>query len=239
MVVHGLQFKEKDKEQWPTTYYGHSTGIGIVFNFLRSQHHPLNVAIIGLGSGTVATYGKKGDNFSFYEIDPDVMTVANTLFTFLSKSQATIKTILGDARIRLQQQLASEGSKQYDLIIIDAFNGDAIPTHLLTKEALALYEKHLAKNGIIVLHTSNTYLNFQGVTKALANVQGCTDYWLANDKDEKIKVFASTWAIVTCNPNFGLWLKEKRIPVVNMDNVEPRLWTDDFNTILPLLKWSG
>ncbi len=234
MVVHGLQFKDQDKAQWPTTYYGHHTGIGLVFDYLKAQH-PLQVGVIGLGSGILAAYGEKGDSFTFYEIDPDVVQVAHTYFSFMRDSKAKMDTVLGDARLQLQKN----GSHKYNVLIVDAFSGDAIPTHLLTKEALSLYKLHLAKNGILAFHTSNTYLDFKSVTKALAEQQGCAHYWLVNNSEESKGVFAASWAIVSCDKHFGEWLKEKEIPLVNTDKVAPSVWTDDYNTILPLLKWNG
>lgn len=239
MVVHGFQFKDPTKAKQATTYYGNYSGIGVAFNFLREHQRSLNVGIVGLGCGVLAAYGKKGDNFSFYEIDPDVENVAKNNFSFLSQSEASIRIFVGDARLVLQNHVPKSDAQKYDLLIVDAFNGDSIPSHLLTSDAMMIYQQHLAKNGLIAIHISNTYLDLLPVTKALAQNSGCKHYLIQSIKDPKNGLFDATWALITCEPTFEHWLAQHHIKAQDTDKVKPRLWTDDENTILPLLKWNG
>ncbi len=236
MVIHGLQFNELSKQFWPTTYFGHSSGVGVAFEFLREKNKSLEIGIIGLGCGTLSAYSKKGDRFTFYEIDKDSQTVASDYFTFLKGSKANIQVQLGDARLQLQRELLKNGSHHFDMLVVDAFNGDAIPSHLLTVEAMALYKKHLSNDGIIAIHTSNTYLNFLPVTTALAQNQGCSQYWIASKNSGPKGLSDATWSLISCDPALGTWLLEHHLQVDTGKSVTPILWTDDFNTILPLLK---
>jgi spermidine synthase len=155
----------------------------------------------------------------------------------LKNAKAHFQIHLGDARIALQNELQNAGSRQDDLLVIDAFSGDAIPSHLLTKEAMQLYMSHLAKNGIIAIHTSNTYLNFLPVTIALAQQQGCSHYWITSELEPTKGLFPATWALISRDPELEQWLAMKGIKPIQSQHIDPILWTDDFNTILPLLKW--
>ncbi len=236
MVIHGLQFKAPSKEFWPTTYYGHTSGVGVAFEFLREKKKPLHIGIIGLGCGILAAYGEMSEHFTFYEIDKDSQTAAREYFTFLKGSKANIQVQLADARIQLQHELKTNGSQQYNMLVVDAFNGDAIPFHLLTVEAMALYQQHLSKDGIIAIHTSNTYLNFLPVTAGLAQHQGCSQYWIASPRDGGKGLSDATWSLISCDPTLGAWLQEHHLQFKTGKSVTPILWTDDFNTVLPLLK---
>ncbi|MBS0288655.1 MAG: fused MFS/spermidine synthase [Proteobacteria bacterium] len=229
MVVHGLQFAAP-RSQLPNSYYGLTSGAGLAFEFLRNQARPLKVGIIGLGGGVLATYGRDKDIFTFYEIDKDIKTVALNYFTFIKQSKASIDIHLGDARLLLEHEVP----QKFDLLVIDAFNGDAIPSHLLTKEAMKSYQQHLAKNGIIAFHTSNTYLNLLPVTKALAIEAGCQHYWIISAKNANTGLLEATWALISCDSAFDVWL-QARI-TIHEKQFTPRLWRDDFSTILPLLK---
>ncbi len=148
----------------PTTYYTGTSGIG---RLLESRHPtltPLKVGVIGLGTGTLAVYGARGDVYRFYEINPDVITVAQRDFTYLRDSDATIELQLGDARLSLER----EPAQQFDVLAIDAFSSDAIPVHLITSEALAIYRRHMKPGGIIAFHVTNRFLNLVPVVEGLA-----------------------------------------------------------------------
>ena len=137
----------------PTTYYSHDSGVGLALDNC-CKGRPRRVADIGLGTGTLAAYGEPGDVFRFYEIDPRVEVIAKNVFTYLRESRAKIEIAHGDARLSME----AEPPENYDVIAVDAFSGDAIPVHLLTAEAIKLYQRHLAPGGIIAFHISNTYL---------------------------------------------------------------------------------
>ncbi len=231
-VMHGLQFLTPSREAWPTTYYGAQTGIGMAFQFLREINpHPLRIAVIGLGAGTLATFTQKGDALDFYEIDKDVIHLATTYFSFLHHSLGKTQIFLGDARIELQKRVDS-----YDLIVVDAFNGDAIPFHLLTKEAMQLYLSKLEKNGIIAFNATNTYLDFLPVVAGLARDAGYEYEWVINGPDLSQGVFPAYWALISDDPNLKAWLEQKHLNLRSKTGVRPTLWTDDKNSILPLLK---
>ena len=137
-IDHGLQFLSPARRDLPTTYYGPDSGIGITLKAAGATS-PLNVGVIGLGVGTLAAYGRQGDRYKFYEINPLVVQLANQEFSFLRDSEAKIDIVLGDGRLSLEQ----EPPQGFDVLVVDAFSGDSIPVHLLTREAFELYFRHL------------------------------------------------------------------------------------------------
>jgi hypothetical protein len=177
-TFHGVQFIAPDLRPYPTAYYNKTSGIGLLLmNFPRHQEdpllpHTLRVGGIGLGAGTIATYGLRGDVFRFYEIDPEVMRVAagqGGYFSFLSDSQAHVEVVSGDGRISLERELAKGKPQSYDVFVVDAFNGDAVPVHLLTREAFELYLKHLRdENSVIAVHITNRSVELASVVAAEA-----------------------------------------------------------------------
>jgi hypothetical protein len=140
-IEHGSQYLDQERRREPISYYSGSSGVALAFARQRQVSRPghLAVGIVGLGAGALAAYGEAGDRFRFYEINPQVLTLARTEFTYLSDSQANVSVALGDARLVLER----EPPQGYDALIIDAFSGDAIPIHLLTREAVQVYRKHL------------------------------------------------------------------------------------------------
>ena len=165
-ISHGDQYMWLPISREPMTYYKEKSGIGRILLLLKSQHplRPRNVGIVGLGTGTIAAYGAKGDVFRFYEINPDVVTIARRDFTYLKDSDASIEVALGDARLLLER----EPARGFDVLAIDAFSSDAIPMHLITREAIEIYEKHLNATGVIAFHITNRYLDLKPVVKAIA-----------------------------------------------------------------------
>lgn len=161
-ILHGFQFRHPAFQKLPTTYYGEEAGVGLALTHLR-EGKPKRVGAVGLGVGTVATYGKPGDYFRFYEINPTVLEIANNDFSYLKDSAATTEVILGDARISMER----ESSQQFDVLVLDAFSGDSIPTHLLTKEAFDVYLRHLSADGVIAVHISNKHVNLEPVIRRL------------------------------------------------------------------------
>ena len=146
-------------------YYGFNTGVGRAIEVLRKRKSPLRIGLVGLGAGTLATYGKEGDTFRFYEINENVTELAQKYFTFLKSCPSTVDIIHGDARLILE----NESPQQFDLLVLDAFSGDAIPTHLLTQEANQSYLRHLRADGLIAIHISNIHFDLRRVTEALAD----------------------------------------------------------------------
>lgn len=233
-IMHGLQYLQPEKQNWLTTYYGEQSGIGLAVQYLReTKKAPLRIGIIGLGTGTLAALSQKEDIVDFYEIDKDIKKLAQYYFTYLSGAKSKVQIIVEDGRLALK----ARPHGYYDLIVVDAFNGDAIPFHLLTKEAMSLYASKLKPQGIIALHTSNTYLNFIPVVKAQASALGCEERTIVNSADLSRKVFPATWALLSCDEGLFSWLKAEKAPFIDDKASKETFWTDDKNSILPLLKW--
>lgn len=231
-IQHGTQYYGSDEDRTsPTTYYTHNSGVGLAIDNC-CKGRPRRIAVIGLGAGTLASYGKPGDVIRFYEIDPHVETIARNAFTYLRESKAKIDVVLGDARLSME----AEPAQQYDVIAVDAFSGDAIPIHLLTAESMRLYQRHLNAGGIVAFHISNDYLDLAPVVKALADSAGLQAVLVTSPEDEYTGGYAADWVLVTGNQQF------LALPAIKdaADEVEPkpgfRLWTDDYSSLLPLLK---
>ncbi|MDX1564470.1 MAG: fused MFS/spermidine synthase [Phycisphaeraceae bacterium] len=234
-IQHGSQLMDPRFRRWPTSYYGRGTGVFLAIKEQPLQTRGLHVGVVGLGTGTLAALARPSDRFEYYEINPEVVRICRTYFTYLSDSPAPIRISLGDARIVMEQQLAEEGGRQFDVLVIDAFSSDAIPIHLLTAEAMQLYIRHLKRDGILAVHISNRHLNLRPVVRALADQVGRKALWINNDEDPSRSVSNSDWVLVTSNRLF-LSLKQVR------DRVEPWLderkilWTDDFHSLVGVLR---
>ncbi len=162
-IVHGMQFLHPSRSSWPTLYFNPKSGIGQTFETLPPGTR--RIGVVGLGAGTLAAYGQRGDQMRFYEINPEVEKVAREHFSFLSNSPAAVEVVLGDARLSLEQ----EPPQNFDLLVLDAFNSDSIPIHLLTKEAFEVYQRHLKTNGLIAVHVSNASLDLAPVVVNLGH----------------------------------------------------------------------
>jgi spermidine synthase len=230
-IQHGTQYYGSDEDRnSPTTYYVHNSGVGMALDFCCIGR-PRRVGVVGLGAGTLASYGKPGDVFRFYEIDPRVETIARNTFTYLRESKARIEIVEGDARLSME----AEPAQQYDVIAVDAFSGDAIPVHLLTAEALQLYQRHLRAGGILAFHISNTYLDLAPVVEALAQHAGLPAV-LISSPDDEYGAYAADWVLITADREFLSLPAVKDVAA----KIEPRpgfrWWTDDYSSLLPLLK---
>jgi spermidine synthase len=230
-IQHGTQFMSSDElRRLPTTYYSRDSGVGLALDNC-CKGRPRRVADIGLGTGTLATYGEPGDVFRFYEIDPRVEVIAKNVFTYLRESRAKIEIAHGDARLSME----AEPPENYDVIAVDAFSGDAIPVHLLTAEAIKLYERHLAPGGIIAFHISNTYLSLAPVVQEEADHAGLHAVLVSTEDNDDTGAFSSDWVLVTANEKF-LALPEIADAGVKIDPKPGlRLWTDDYSSLLPIL----
>jgi SAM-dependent methyltransferase len=229
-IEHGAQYLAFPENRNPTTYYGRRSGAGLALRFCCDG--PKRVGVIGLGTGTLAAYGKPGDSFRFYEINPQVVAVANGWFTFLKQSPAKTEIILGDARLSLER----EPSQQFDVLAVDAFSGDSIPVHLLTKEAFAVYFRHLKPGGILAVHTSNTYLKLAPVVKLLAEDADYATRLISSDEETSMMVSSADWVLVTRNKEF----LNKPETFADSENITVpphlRIWTDDYNNLFDILR---
>ena len=230
-IEHGMQIYSKELRMWPTTYYAHSSGVGLAMD-LCCDKRPRRVGMIGLGTGTLAAYGRKGDVFRFYEINPQVEPIARNVFTYLKESQAHIDIVHGDARL----SLAHEPPQGYDVLVVDAFSGDAIPVHLLTTQAIELYRRHLQPDGILAIHVSNQFLELAPEVQKQAEHAGYSAVFVVSTEDLDKGEYSSDWVLVTKNVRF---LAEANVieaqEPIKMPQEVP-LWTDDYNSLLPLLK---
>jgi hypothetical protein len=238
-IVHGVQCLADDRRTAPTTYYGPTSGIGLAMSRHPARlddRHGLHVGVIGLGVGTMAVYGRPGDTMRYYEINPDVVRTAAEQFTFLRDSQARIDVVTADARIALERELRSANRQKFDVLALDAFSGDAIPMHLLTREAFALYAAHLADEGLIVLHVSNDHVDLAPVVRGLADELGFTVRAVSSVDDPAHAVQRSDWLIVTRNRRF-LDDRETASQFRPLDLTRrPIVWTDDFASLRQVLK---
>ncbi|MBU6486103.1 MAG: fused MFS/spermidine synthase, partial [Betaproteobacteria bacterium] len=230
-ILHGTQYLAPQLRRRPTTYYTETSGVGRVLESLNPRTKPLRVGVIGLGTGTLAAYGAKGDVYRFYDINPAVIRIARTEFTYLADSDARIETVLGDARLSLER----EPPQQFDLLAIDAFSSDAIPVHLITSEALALYMRHVKPDGVIAFHVTNRYLDLVPVVAALAHAHRMQSVWIPDEGDDPL-ASRSDWVLVSNNT--ALLANPRIAEAAKPIEAHPgwRLWTDDFNNLFQVLR---
>ena len=230
-VQHGAQYLDAARRGEPTTYFGPDSGAGLVLRFCCAG--PKRVGIIGLGAGTLAAYGKPGDSFHFYEINPQVIDLAKSHFTFLSDSKASVSIAQGDARLSLER----ETGPLYDVFIADAFSGDAIPVHLLTKEAFRLYLTHMRPEGILAVHVSNNYLDLAPVVAQLAWSEGLFARIVRSPKDDRHLYAQSEWVLMSSNAAFFERPEISGVAKTIEERPGARLWTDDYNNLLQVLRF--
>ncbi len=233
-ILHGVQRLNEESALVPTTYYSESTGIGQQIRFMQERSSELRLSLIGLGSGTLASYCREGDSFRFYEIDPDVISIAQTQFTFLDHCPHST-VVLGDARLSLEQEQI-DSSQPYDLIAIDAFTDDSIPVHLLTKEAFGLYLKRLNSNGVIAVHISNRFLNLVPVVKGVSEAWGLTGVVVENQTKTDPFSTESVWVLVSKDSTS---LSEFSTGIVTKLETSQTslLWTDAFSNLFQIIRF--
>jgi len=229
-IEHGAQYLNPPYNLLPTTYYAPDSGVGLALTHCCGGAK--RVGAIGLGAGTLAAYGKTSDYFRFYEINPQVSDIAKNYFSYLRDTPAKVDVVMGDARLSLE----SEPPQHFDVLAVDAFSGDAIPVHLLTKEAFALYLHHLKPGGILAIHTSNTYLNLSPVVQLLADDAGYPARMISNNENPRELIDSSDWVLITRNKHF----LETIETTVFIDPIDVpagiRLWTDDYNNLFQILR---
>jgi len=232
-IMHGEQYMHDKFRRMLTTYYHEDSGIGAAIRSIGER--PARVGIIGLGTGTIAAYGREGDVYRFYDIDPRVMQIALHEFTYLADSKAKVELALGDARLTLER----EPPRSFDVLAVDAFSSDAIPVHLITREALGVYLKHVKPDGIVAFHVSNRFLDLIPVVARLAKEHGAHVVLVRDDPDEEADSRRSRtdWVLVSRDP-----AALKRPQIVDRNAEEPedrpewRTWTDDYSNLIQILK---
>ena len=231
-IEHGTQWFAPDFRRTPTTYYAEDSGIGLALR-LCCQGRARNIGVVGLGAGTLAAYGEAGDRIRFYEINPAVEPIAENVFSYLRESPAQIAITPGDARL----SLAAEPPQHFDVLAIDAFSGDAIPMHLLTTQAMQIYQRHLAPGGILAFHLSNQYVDLPPEVEKLAEAAGMEARVVESSPNDGRGEYRATWVLVTQNAQF---LSQPEVAAASLpirDRPGLRAWTDDASSLLPLLNW--
>jgi len=234
-ISHGDQMLAPEKRSTPTSYYVESSGVGLLLKSLEDQ--ALRVGLIGLGVGTLAAYGKPGDTYRFFEIDPGVLSIAQRHFSYLKDSRATVQTVIGDGRLSLMR----EPDAAFDVLVVDAFSSDSIPMHLITREALALYLRKVSDDGVIALHISNRFLELLPIVLRLARELNLAVLYV-DDAEPEGKAGAnlkstSDWVLLARNEGA---LDHEALHEAKTGVEEPQgtpLWTDDHNNILQALKF--
>jgi hypothetical protein len=229
-ITHGRQSADPDKRRWATSYYGYKSGLGQAISYLHKSG-PIRIGAIGLGVGTVATYARPGDLVRFYEINPQVLRMARQHFTYLADCRGTYEVRLGDARLSLE---AEQPPQQYDLLVLDAFSGDAIPTHLLTREAFDSYLGHLAPGGVIAVHISNTYLDLAPVVRRLAEYCRLETTQICDEGNDNRLTDPSDWMLVTRSDKL-LRACPSKPPEKAGDDRRVRLWTDQYSNLFQII----
>lgn len=228
-ILHGLQFVSPERRSIPTTYYGRNSAIGLVLANHRPGR-PKHVGVVGLGVGTIAAYAQPGDRYRYYEINPDVVRLAEKHFTYLRDCRGKMTIVPGDARLTLER----EEPPQFDVLALDAFSGDAIPAHLLTQEAFEVYKRHLKPDGVLVVHISNLYFDLAPVVAAAADRVRLQGVQVVSDGDDEQGTSAANWVV------FARDLSRPEFQPVREagEDLAPRriLWTDTFSNLLQVLK---
>ena len=252
--LHGTQSLHPSMRKVPTTYFGRDSGIGIALDEYRRLQMPrqdintgqiqsqdpasgphdttLRIGVIGLGTGTIATLTRPGDYLRFYEINPSVERLARKYFTYMDDAAAKVDVIFGDARIRLEHEAQNGQYQNFDVLAVDAFNSDAPPLHLLTREAMELYFAHLKPRGLLAFNVSNRYVNLSSVVRGLAQSANRQSVRIYTTGQGMFEAQPADWVIVTNNPSF---LADEVVQVAatewSNDESLPILWTDEYASL--------
>ncbi len=230
-INHGEQFTHPARRREVATYYCENSGLGLLMG-ARKIGDIQRVGVVGLGTGNIAAYSRMGDLYRFYEINPQVKDIANTLFWYLQNAEGAIDVVLGDARLSMER----EPVQNYDTIAVDAFSSDSIPVHLLTREAMALYFHHLRPDGVLAVHISNRFIDLKPVLERQAAAMGKRVLVVETEDDTDGRCYGTTWVLISANaaifdsaafqagakaPAAATWL---------------RLWTDDYSNVFGVVR---
>lgn len=237
VITHGLQFRNPVQTKWPTTYYGETSGVGLALKHLGRPAGQRRIGLVGLGTGTLAVYGKSGDYLRIYEINPDVEAIAREHFSYLAESEARVEVILGDARLSMEYERSTGDLQRFDLLALDAFSSDAIPIHLLTAEGLSLYLEHLRERGVIAVHISNRHLNLQPVVERLAETLGLATVTISDDNEDSWWIYRSTWMLLARDREAfsAQEIQDRVIPRSNKTDTMS-IWTDEHASLIDVLR---
>ena len=233
VIKHGEQFTAPSERARITSYYGEVSGIGAALNFYDRPGAKRKVGVIGLGVGTLVGYGGPEDTFKLYELNPQVLDYAKSHFWYLNASKSKLEAVLGDARLSLER----ETPNQFDVLAIDAFSSDSIPVHLVTREAMQVYLRHMKPDGVMAFHVTNRYLRLAPVVKQLADEIGMQSVLVTHDPEtEDWHLSKTDWVLVTNNKALlaSEGVVKQKAEIREIPGL--RVWTDDFNNLLSILK---
>lgn len=242
-ITHGFQYLAPNRRHEPASYYADNSGVSLALAHYpayleaKTNRKNIRVGVVGLGVGTLATFGRQGDYYRFYEINPSVTDLSqgeNAYFTYLKDADCALEVVDGDARISMERELRNNQPQNFDVLAIDAFSSDSIPAHLLTREALKLYVQHMAPGGVVAVHISNRHLDLRPVVTCLAALEGLAAAIISSEGDDKGR-WSSTWVLLTHDKEF------LELPVIAKATSDEGyfhgfdIWTDDYSNMYQLL----
>jgi hypothetical protein len=234
VILHGEQYTINADRLEPGTYYARTSGVGRAIA-ARQAGGPVRIGVVGLGVGTLSAYGRPGDSIRFYELDPDVLKLARSHFEYLNASSAALEFAIGDARLSLERELAMGAPQKFDVLAIDAFSSDSIPVHLITREAIRVYMKHLAPGGLLAVHISNRFLDLKPVLANIAAEEGLQIRLVSDLPPDPGSM--TDWVLMAAQPAaFDAEVLAVAEPIAPTPGFS--LWTDQFNNLLDVLKTS-
>ncbi len=234
IINHGQQMLREEYRRLPVSYFCPESGIGRGMKALEG--HPRRIGILGLGCGTLAAYGRPGDTLRIYEINPQVVEIANREFTYLRDTPAKVELAMGDARLVLEAEPTDPGHL-FDILVMDAFSGDSVPVHLITREAFAIYFRHLKPTGILAVNISNSYLALDPVMERAASAfdkVAMVYHW--NPKDDDTMCFSCSWTLIMDRSTAAAHPELQTQATVLRQRRPFRIWTDDFSNMFSILK---
>jgi hypothetical protein len=238
VTIHGTQYLAPEWRNEPTFYYTRESGLGLLLaNYPKRD---MRLGVLGLGVGMMAAYAEEGDTVRFYEINPAVVEYAegrDGYFTFLADTPADVSVVLDDARLALERELAEGNAQNFDILVLDTFSSDAIPTHLITKEAFGIYLQHLAPDGILAVHISNRHIDLRPVLLGLAQELGLSAVVVDTSGNDAFDSIPSRYVMLSMNPTSLKIpaLQQRSIPLDDSTGTV-RLWTDDYSNLFQILK---
>jgi len=228
VINHGWQYTDPELRKEPISYFGPGSGIARALDYYQGK--PRRVGIIGLGVGSFTAWGRPGDYFRVYELDPDVVKIAREQFWYLAEARAKIDVVTGDGRLSMER----DAPQKFDLISVDAFSSGSIPIHLLTREALQAYKRHLAPGGVIVYNVTNRFVNLAPQLKLVAEAEDMKIV-LVEDSPDDDKYSGTSYVLVTQNEQL---LADKRFAITR--DIEPikglQTWTDSYNNLFKVVR---
>jgi spermidine synthase len=239
LVQHGLQFLAPERRRLAAGYHGRGTGVGLAVTQHPRRREGLRIGVVGLGAGALAAYAEAGDALRFYEISPSVLGIAERWFSFLADARARgaeLATVLGDARVALEAELASGQPGRFDVLAIDAFTGDAVPVHLLTREAFEVYRRHLRAGGVLAVNVSNLHLDLDPVLRGLAREAGLAALRVTNDADPARGQLPARWWLLSADPRALEQPALARAADPGAAEGRALVWTDDYSSLLGVLR---